>query len=134
VSTSCASSAADIEQPLLGLGVVTCYQIARPELTIASLGTVNYNLSFWAIAVSLNMLLTSIILVRLFVARRRVVNALGAHYGKTYTGIAAILIESAIPYAIFGLLWIATYGSHHPSSPAFLPILLQVEVSPYSGR
>jgi hypothetical protein len=118
---------------LAGLGIITCYQIAQPNLTIASLGTVNYNLAFWAIAVSLNMLLSAIITIRLMSARKHVVSVLGKHFGDTYTNSVAIIIESAVPYAIFGLLWIATYGSHHPSAPMFLPILLQVEVSAAEG-
>jgi hypothetical protein len=74
------------------------------------------------------MLLTTFILIWLLNARRQVVSTFGPNHGTTYTSAAAIIVESAAPYAIFGFLWVITYGLHNRAAPAFLPILIQFEV------
>jgi hypothetical protein len=111
------------------MGILTCYQAAQPEQSLATVGTINVALSFWAIAVTLNLLLTIMILTRLFIARRHAVAALGREYGETYTGIAAIVIESASLYAVIGFIFIVLYGMQNLGMLFFLELLVQVEVS-----
>lgn len=101
--------------------------------SLTGAGTINYNLAFWAIAVTLNMLLTILILTRLLSARKHATATLGSEYGKTYTGIAAVLIESAAPYAMVGFVWIILYGIQNWALQLILPLLVQVEVSVLRG-
>jgi hypothetical protein len=53
---------------------------------------------------------------------------LGDQYGTHYTNAAAIIVESAAPYAALGLIWIVVYGLRNPALYFFLPLLVQVEV------
>jgi hypothetical protein len=101
---------------------------------LESLGAFNFNLSFWAISLSLNMLLTGLILARLLSARSRAIATLGAEHGKTYTGIAAIMIESALLYAIVGFVFIVTYGVNSLDGLVLQQVLVQIEVCLLSLR
>jgi hypothetical protein len=110
------------------MGVLAVYQCAQPQQSMATLKTINFALSFWSIAAALNILLTVLILVPLFRARQRAVSNLGPEYGRMYTGIAAILIESAAPYAVLVFIWIILYGLQYLGMFFILELLVQVEV------
>lgn len=75
------------------------------------------------------MLLTALILGRIFRARQHAIATLGEDYGKTYTGVVAILIESAAPYAILGFVFIVLYGLQNSGAMLLLELFVQVEVS-----
>jgi len=116
---------------IIVLGCLTCYTSSLPSESIASIKTVNFNLPFWAVAVTLNMLLTILILWRVLYTRNHAIKTLGDQYGTHYTNAAAIIVESAAPYAALGLVWIVLYGIHNVAFYFFLPLLVQVEaISP----
>jgi hypothetical protein len=56
------------------------------------------------LTVATNIVVTSLITFRLLRARRALVNVLPAADVQVYTGVIAILIESAAPLAIFGIV------------------------------
>jgi hypothetical protein len=74
---------------------------------------------FGAVPVSLttavNIIVTTMICARLLLTYRRVHKVLGPDLSATYTGIAAILIESAAPFAILGIASCATNLTQSPS-------------------
>jgi hypothetical protein len=116
---------------IIVLGCLASYTSSLPSESIVSLKTVNFNLPFWAVAVTLNMLLTILILSRVLYARNHAMRTLGDQYGAHYTNAAAIIVESAAPYAALGLIWIVVYGLRNPALYFFLPLLVQVEaISP----
>ena len=73
-----------------------------------------------------NLLLTLLIVGRLLAMSNRVKNMLGAQHAHTYTSIAALVVESATPYALTNLVFIVTYGIGSPGSNVVLPILSQI--------
>jgi hypothetical protein len=55
--------------------------------------------------------------------------ALGAHHAKTYTSIAAMMVECAAPYTAAGLMLISAYSAHHPLQYPMLSTVNQMVVS-----
>lgn len=56
------------------------------------------------LTVSTNLIVTCCITFRLLVARRTVANLMPSADARLYTGVIAILIESAAPLTIFGII------------------------------
>lgn len=69
---------------------------------------------------TVNILLTTLIITRLLLYRRAVMNALPTDYTKHYLSLATIIIESVFPYSIFGIAFIITYVLDNPMYRVFL--------------
>lgn len=63
---------------------------------------------------------------RLWRMSRYVKDALGDSHARTYASIAAMMAESAAPYSICGIIFIATFAANSPGQNLFLPPLGQV--------
>ena len=75
------------------------------------------------LTVSTNIVVTSLITFRLYRARRTLSKLLPSMDGRLYTGVIAILIESAAPLAILGIIAAILQqlgGSISHKSPAFM--------------
>jgi hypothetical protein len=73
-----------------------------------------------------NLILTTLIMFRLWRMSRYVKDALGDSHARAYTSIAAMMAESAAPYSICGIIFIATFAANSPGQNLFLPPLGQV--------
>jgi hypothetical protein len=73
-----------------------------------------------------NVILTALIVIRLWRMSRQVKHILGDSHARAYTSLAAIMAESAGPYSICGLIFIATFAANSPGQNLFLPVLGQV--------
>jgi hypothetical protein len=112
----------------LVFGSLVCYEAAQPNAGLTALGTLNVGLVYWSIAMSLNILLTILILVQLLRARKYVADTLPDDHAHVYTSIAAMIVESAAPYAILAFIFVVLYGIQNTAVMIFLPPLVQVEV------
>ena len=61
---------------------------------------------FWSLTVALNLLLTTLIVLRIVRARKAVRSALGPDHTSTYYSVAAMLVESSALFSIFGLAFV----------------------------
>lgn len=77
---------------------------------------------------SLNVLLTMLLIGRLLYMRHQIKNALGTEQAQLYTTIAVMLFESALPYGLISLVFVILYGTGNAAASVFLPLLIQVEV------
>ncbi|KAI0069931.1 hypothetical protein K474DRAFT_1670585 [Panus rudis PR-1116 ss-1] len=68
----------------------------------------------------INVLLSLLIALRLWLYRRQIRAAFGKNYGKPYKLISLIIIESASLYVIFSILLLATMVSGNPSTQIWL--------------
>jgi hypothetical protein len=109
-------------------GIIVTVQNDKPGKTLRTLGTADFNLAFWCLALSLNVLLSGLILGRLLRARANAAATLGSAHARTYTSIAAIITESAGLYAMFGLAWVIMYGMKSLGGFMLLQVLVQIEV------
>lgn len=68
---------------------------------------------FWIALVAFNLIVTILIVARLLILRARMIGTLGKQYGSGYTGIVAIVVESALIYD----LWLTLSFMFFPGTP-----------------
>ena len=105
------------------------YQISQPVCTIWRSTTVNVGVPY-SISVSLDVLLTLMIIVRLVLLSKEIRNAMNAPFriGGLYKAIITILGESCALYAVTFLLWIGTWVANNSFQYFFFPLLAQTQV------
>ncbi|KAJ8519043.1 hypothetical protein ONZ45_g3971 [Pleurotus djamor] len=109
------------------LSVCVAIQAAKPHSSLWAGKTFDYGVPFWSISMTLNILLTVLLVARLLYARHKIRSALGPTYGQTYTDIVAITIEAALPYALVCLVFIILYAMKNTAEILFNPMMLQVQ-------
>ena len=85
-------------------------------------------LSFYTISTSQNILLTGLIIGRLFYARRRI-QVFGEDQGRSYNTLSAIFIESQAVYTIWGIVLVTMALSVPQATVYLVPPLGNVAVS-----
>ncbi|KAF7290742.1 hypothetical protein MIND_01314900 [Mycena indigotica] len=104
--------------------IVTSFQL---ENSFWAARSVQFGTAYWSLSISLNILLTLLIVGRILVLRKRVKGTLGAQHAQQYFSSAAMIIESASLYAVVGLIFIVTYARSSSVQNLVFPILGQVQ-------
>lgn len=116
----------------VAMGIAFLYQGSlHADLDLSS---VSFGVPYYSISLSLNVILTLMIVGRLILHSKNFQNAMGptAKTGGLYKAIVTILIESCALYAITYLLFMAPWAAGSSVGNAFFPILVEVQViSPY---
>ena len=91
---------------------------------------VNLSIPYTSISVSLNILLTLIIVVRLMLHGRNIRAITGSPAGVNglYKTISTMLIESSALYAVNSLLVIGIWAADNTATGIFLPTLGEIQV------
>ena len=110
------------------MSFLTLYQASRPDASLWTHTTVQFSLPYFSISISLNILLTLLLVGRLFYMSERAKRAIGREHAATYSSIASMLLESAVPYAVTGLIFIITYARNSNVQNLVLPVLGQIMV------
>lgn len=111
-------------------GIAWFYETLQPELlehwTFVGARVAT---AYFSVSLSLNILLTLIIIARLL-PHNGVRSTMGASHGvgAFYRSIVTILVESCALYAISLLLYLGPHIAKDSISNAFYPILVEVEV------
>jgi len=106
------------------MGIMLVYQTSRPGSEVWTSLAVNFGLGYFSLSLSLNILLTLMIVTRLILHTR---NIMGAP-ARVYRAIITMLIESSALYAINSLLFVGPWGAGNHAADIFLPILAQTQV------
>ena len=110
------------------MGTVLVYQYARITVSDNS-----FSIPYFSISLSLNVLLTVMIIIRLILHTRNTRTALGmTGIGGFSKAIITMLIESCALFAVSSLLVIATLGSGSVLWNLFTPILTETQVRDFS--
>lgn len=111
------------------MGVSLIYQTSQPVETWIS---VFLGSPYYAISLSLNVILTLMIIVRLALHSRDIRNALGriVKPDRLYTALITILVESSALYAVSCILYIAPWYVGNSLSNIFLVPLTVTQVRP----
>ncbi|KAJ7716609.1 hypothetical protein B0H16DRAFT_1338877 [Mycena metata] len=104
------------------LSVMTAIQLALPNVPFPQL-----SLAVWIVLMLLPIWLTILIAGRILYHRQTMVNALGPEYATNYTGVSAIVIESALPFTIISIVLLGLFGTKNIAQNLFIPLLVQVE-------
>ena len=85
---------------------------------------------FLSISISLNILLTLMIVIRLILHSKNIHDTMGSPAGvsRLYKTITTVLVESSALYAVTSLLVVGQ--SNSGLADAFLPILAEIQVRP----
>ena len=119
----------DVTDTAMGIMLVF-YQATQPETSAWSTVALNFNYPYFTISLSLNILLTLMILGRLVLYARDVKRAVGTTPGLSgiYKAVVVVLVESSSLYALSFLLFIGPWGAKSQVSGIFLPILAETQV------
>ena len=115
----------------LAMGIAYIYQVARTFDLDATSGTLaDFGTPYYAISISLNVLLTLMIVTRLIRHSRNIRIAMGAsaRVGGLYKTAITMLVESCALYAVSYILFIGPWAIGNPVSNIFFPILAETQV------
>ena len=113
------------------MGIVFLYQGSRTFDSLGHYFTIfNFGISYFSTAVALNLLLTLMVVVRLFLHNRKVRSALGTQTASSglYNAIIVMLVESCSLYTVTFLLYVGLRAANNTVASAFFSILVQVQV------
>ena len=112
------------------MGIMFIYQTSQPNSSLWSSIAINFGLPYFSISLSLNILLTLLIVTRLILHSRNIRKAMGAPSGANglYKTIITVLVESSALYAINSLLFVGPWGAKSHVADIFLPILAETQV------
>ena len=135
---------------LIGMLVYILLRISGSQLSVfksvvgsvflPSISTLNTNLwtdnsttpslVYLALSLSINVILTLVIALRLLWYRRQLHRIVfGGRYTSLYTSIVAMFVESASIYALVALVSIISLAANSPVQVALLPMLGQLQAS-----
>ena len=101
------------------LVIITIVESALPNSFLLNGKPANFGVPWVSLSVSLNVLVTTLICVRLLRMRSITREVLAPELSSTYTSIAAMLIESAAPFTALGIGLVVTEAQGGPLSIAF---------------
>ena len=102
------------------MGTLWTLQSSQPGLSLYSALPLAYGTSYYAISLSINIVLTTLITLRLIMYRRNIMARLPAEYATHYVSLAAIVVESAAIYSVFAVLFLITYAVDNPTNQVLL--------------
>lgn len=98
------------------LGIVSIIISSQPNTYILSGKAGQFGVAWLSISVGFNIIVTLMLSVRLLHAQREFRRYATDGDTKTYTGVVAILVESAFPLALSGFIAAIFYGIEHPAA------------------
>ncbi|KAJ6482590.1 hypothetical protein C8R45DRAFT_1062954 [Mycena sanguinolenta] len=101
--------------------------LSRPGNTFWTALSVKLAIPYWAISISMTVILTALIAGRLLFMRYRLKKLVGTSSSMPYITITAMLVESAAIYSINGIIFLVAYGLNDPSQNLWLPLLGQTQ-------
>ncbi|KIJ57618.1 hypothetical protein HYDPIDRAFT_60629, partial [Hydnomerulius pinastri MD-312] len=90
--------------------------------------SVNLPLAYNALSLSLNVLTTLMISIRLYIHKKELERVLGKGFGTLYTSITSILVESAATYGIWSFIAIILYAKGNPGGSILLGSQSQIQI------
>ncbi|KAG2065023.1 hypothetical protein BDR04DRAFT_206847 [Suillus decipiens] len=100
------------------MAIMTVIESAMPLSDLWQGLTAQFGISWVALTVGFNIIVTGLIISRLLFFHRRVRSILSDEQRSTYTGTVAILVESALPFTVLGIVYLVTYILGIPSATA----------------
>lgn len=116
----------------LALAIIELILAGKPNGNFFGGKAINFGIPYYAITISLNILITILICTRLIRLSRAVDKVLGYENSKPYTAVVAILVESAAPYSIVGLMFLIPYARGSQLAISFGQVWAKFAVRPFS--
>ncbi|THH32299.1 hypothetical protein EUX98_g1896 [Antrodiella citrinella] len=94
----------------LTLGILELVSSFKPGGFFLSGKAENFGTPYYSITICMNILLTILICARLYYLSKQAKKMIGFHAAERYTSLAAIMIESAVPYTVMGIILLPFYA------------------------
>jgi hypothetical protein len=111
---------------VLVTGIIYLVRVSQPSSSPWAITT--FTLVYVTISFSVNVLLTLMIVIRLYLLRRRTTKVLGPRHAVHYISIIAILVESAALMDIMLLFFIIPFALGNPLANIPLSSMVQIQV------
>ena len=115
----------------IAMGIGFIYQGSQPVSIVTKyVAIAHFGTAYYSISLSLDFLLTLMIVGRIFRHSWEIRNAMGvlAKPSRLYTTIITTLVESCALYTVSYLLFLGPWASSSPVSNGFFPMLAQNQV------
>ncbi|KAF7377178.1 hypothetical protein MSAN_00137200 [Mycena sanguinolenta] len=109
------------------LSAIVIVILTRPGNSFWSALSIKLAIPYWAISISMTVILTALIAGRLLFMRYRLKKLVGPSSSMPYVTITAMLIESAAIYSINGLLFLVAYSLNDPTQNLWFSLLGQTQ-------
>ena len=90
---------------------------------------INFGTPYYSLTLSVNLIVTLLIVFRLRQLRKEVTGAIGSDSAKIYSSISAMLIESAAPCTITAIAWTIPYARGNSVAVCFGVVSDELAVS-----
>ncbi|KAJ6577398.1 hypothetical protein B0H19DRAFT_871059, partial [Mycena capillaripes] len=102
--------------------IVWLSKSGKPNGDFFGPGTANFFIPWLVLTITFNIITTSMISFRLFTISRSMRNVLSKERAQVYTGVIAILVESALPFTLLGIGYLITYVRNAPEELFFADV------------
>ncbi|OBZ73323.1 hypothetical protein A0H81_06836 [Grifola frondosa] len=102
------------------LGITLCYVSGSQSANFFAGLASQLGVAYSATVIGLNFMVSSLIIGRILFVAKRLQATLGRAVSQTYTGAASIIVESALPYTLFGIAYVVSLGIGSGISILFL--------------
>ena len=110
-------------------GILELYVSGTPNANFFVGLAAHIALTYAATSIGLNVLVTSLICGRILFYARFAQKQLGPAIAETYFSIAAIIVESALPYTLCGVAFLVSFGLNSEISILFLSFYVMFTAS-----
>ncbi|KAF8582008.1 hypothetical protein K439DRAFT_1647725 [Ramaria rubella] len=110
-------------------GTLLLVQTATPNVGFWSKISVNLAIPSYSFSISLNIIVTLLIVIRLLMYRQNLKAVLGSEYTKDYASISAMLIESAALTTGSFLIFLILYARGNPVSNVFQGLAFYCQIT-----
>ncbi|KAI0773184.1 hypothetical protein BD413DRAFT_314484 [Trametes elegans] len=86
----------------------------------------NLGVAYTSSVISLNVIVTSLMCVRIYRAGRRIAGLVGAEVGRDYVTATAIIVESALLYTVTGVAYLVAFATQSQTSVFFLSLYVMM--------
>jgi len=114
----------------IGMGILVLYETSQPASATWAILLLRYSIPWISVAVSLNAILTLMIVLRLFLGSRnvRAVTGSPSQISGLYVAVATMFIESCALYTVNSLVLLGLWVTNSDVAGAFIIILSEIQV------
>lgn len=113
------------------LGSFFLMQISSPKSSpyLNAGRSINWTVPYLCVSLIINIVMTTLIVIRLLLYRRTMVQLLGPGHAIECTTVVAMVIESAAVYTTVALLFLIPFLLQNPVSYTFVQVIGEAQVS-----
>ncbi|THU91641.1 hypothetical protein K435DRAFT_727002 [Dendrothele bispora CBS 962.96] len=106
----------------LSMAILLIFESAQPGANFFKGHAVDFGVPYVSLTISMNIIVTALICIRLLALRKQVMDLLGPEHTKMYTSVVSMMVESALPFTTLGIAYVISYAKHSPTSIAFVQV------------